>query len=144
MPNGLNVPWNACSMAFWDSTYWEFMILDPNSLVAPIPKFEIVTLFWDFVYHGGLKFSVPKITCLLYFSDPEIPKCQDSIPKTLLISQLRGFQCKGPDPLSSKFLVCRTPKYQNFTLSNPFRDLGFRVTKDFGLHSELTDPEITK
>jgi hypothetical protein len=55
-----------------------------------------------------------------------------------------GFQCQGSRSFVIEISVCRTLKYQNFTLSNPFRDSGFRVTKDFGLHSELTDPEFLK
>jgi hypothetical protein len=59
------------------------------------------------------------------------------------------FMTSGFSMLRSRFLVirfpvCRTPKYRNFTLDYPFRDSGFRVTKDFGLHSKLTGPEFPK
>jgi hypothetical protein len=35
-------------------------------------------------------------------------------------------------------------KLWNSTPNNPFCDSGFRVTKEFGLHSELTDPKSLK
>jgi hypothetical protein len=80
-------------------------------------------------------------------SKPRSPKCQNATSRIFWVSQLQGFQCKGPWLLVIKIsgiLNPELPKSQNSTLNNPFRDLGVRVTKDFGLHSGLTNFESPK
>jgi hypothetical protein len=48
------------------------------------------------------------------------------------------------DPRSTEIQTSELPKIPllAFTRDNPFRDSGVRVTKGFGLHSRLTNPDF--
>jgi hypothetical protein len=106
-------------MLFWASRYQEFETLDPKPLVTTIPEFP----------------------------NPETPKCRNATSQYSVFRNSGVFQCKGPQLLVIKNFGISNPelpKSKNSSLNNSFHDLGVRVTKDFGLHSGLTNSNLLK
>jgi hypothetical protein len=138
------------------STTVPLPLRNPNSEMAPStesmadslpldPTTHVISGFWV----PGVRNSRPQNTC---HHNPRIPEPRNTEMSKrhftiFRVSQLRGFSMQRPlAPCHQDFWYSNPelPKSQNSSLNNSFRDSGVRVTKDFGLHSGLTNSESPK
>jgi hypothetical protein len=92
--------------------------------IVPQPFREFFLSLFRISRTGSLKLSIPKSLPPL-LPEPrkaEMPKFHSKDTSRFMTS---GFSMqRAPDSLSSEFPKCRTPKCQNSTPDNPFRDSG--------------------